>query len=980
MNIQNLVLDINKKPFQTITANVGEVASRFIRITILDNNIPMDLTGVTVSLYAEKPDGKKVFNSVAIEDKTNGTVLANLTSQTLVVEGLIKLTLLLVKNGAKLCSKQFLLNVDSSIIDDKAVESTNEFTALVEALGRVNNIDSKFEDVSSQLETYVDNAVNITDIVNIANSENEMEDTSKQYVHADTKTWWKYRNITLPGESVIPDLDNAIKWTSTNIVLNKRLNSSATEVDALGCAIFYFTFNDKMKNILNTIDPVWIRMKGCSIYKTSGNNTDTKVVAWKSSGTTLANLSPFSQILMYEETKNGISNTPYSSVTLPHTDNKTAPVTAIKFGYYNETVSDNSTNGKASTYASWVEGKLALSLIVSFDSKTAITEADLEDVYITFNEPIMSYEGTTLKGWYDTRIEYSPGDNSSMFKLTNDILDIKEGANILKQRTTNLEHRVTKLEENPTYIEKEEETEKVNLPSYWENRLDEISPKIDALQKKYGVDAFQFLWASDIHSVPGSSPNDTSNIGNICRYMMDKHNIPFLALSGDIMSQASHSNVETVWNEYDKLNTMFSPVRNDEFLAVKGNHDGAWGSPIDGVYYLNNIGTKELFNAFYRRQTLDRNRVFGKDGTYFYVDCPNVRFYMLNTHTDGDGSENSNGSAVYNPMKHFVLGNEQLNWIADTLLTVQEGQKVMFMGHAPVKACLDGSIFTGILTSYKNRTNYVGTKNITGTYWGTDEKYSKVSVNKDFANAKGDLIGYFHGHIHKDTISTDGDYPIISITTAGGDLRDEYLTNGTLTRVQGTATETAIDLVTVTGDYVYLTRIGSGYDRKYNRLTKEITIDYDSAYIPPTEPEEPTEPDNSNNLLDTGEVYLNKRYSQSGGGIVDGNGSICILIPVEGDGATSYTLTISNLPNATLGGNANTLYRLDELKACLGNVNGSNYIPQMTSGATISSDLKSAQVIFIPTSDTKYMALTLSIQSGSAITEDKLTGVTITLD
>ena len=53
-NIQNLTIDINKKPFQKITANVGEVASRFIRITILENNIPADLTGVTAYLYAKK--------------------------------------------------------------------------------------------------------------------------------------------------------------------------------------------------------------------------------------------------------------------------------------------------------------------------------------------------------------------------------------------------------------------------------------------------------------------------------------------------------------------------------------------------------------------------------------------------------------------------------------------------------------------------------------------------------------------------------------------------------------------------------------------------------------------------------------------------------------------------------------------------------------------------------------------------------------
>ena len=151
-NIQNLTIDINKKPFQTITANKGEVGSRFIKINIVDNSTPVDLTGVTISLYAKKPDGKKVFNSVTIEDKTNGVVLAELTSQILSVVGIVRLTLLLVKDGSKLASKQFLVNVDESIVDDEAIESTNEFTALVDALGRVNNIDSRFEEVDSQLE------------------------------------------------------------------------------------------------------------------------------------------------------------------------------------------------------------------------------------------------------------------------------------------------------------------------------------------------------------------------------------------------------------------------------------------------------------------------------------------------------------------------------------------------------------------------------------------------------------------------------------------------------------------------------------------------------------------------------------------------------------------------------------------------------------------------------------------------------------
>ena len=170
-NIQTLTIDINKKPFQTITANQGEVGSRFIKMNITDNGFAVDLTYVTVYLYAKKSDNTKVFNSVTIEDAKKGIALAELTSQVLALAGIVKLTLLLVKDGSKLASKQFLLNVDSCIVDDEAIESTNEFTALVDALGRVNNIDSRFEKVNSDLkdktnstDVYLrDNKININD-------------------------------------------------------------------------------------------------------------------------------------------------------------------------------------------------------------------------------------------------------------------------------------------------------------------------------------------------------------------------------------------------------------------------------------------------------------------------------------------------------------------------------------------------------------------------------------------------------------------------------------------------------------------------------------------------------------------------------------------------------------------------------------------------------------------------------------------------
>jgi hypothetical protein len=185
MNIQNLVLDINKKCNQLVTANVGEVDSRLLKISVIDNGVPMDLTGITVYLYAKKADGTKVFNTVKVEDAKQGIVSAEITSQVLAIEGFVKLTLLLTKDKARLASKIFTLKVDETIVDDEAIESTNEFTALTDALGRVNNIDSRFENVNSQLAHNTNLIIgrgvninlykhidNITDRINTALQEN----------------------------------------------------------------------------------------------------------------------------------------------------------------------------------------------------------------------------------------------------------------------------------------------------------------------------------------------------------------------------------------------------------------------------------------------------------------------------------------------------------------------------------------------------------------------------------------------------------------------------------------------------------------------------------------------------------------------------------------------------------------------------------------------------------------------------------------
>lgn len=152
-SIQYLTIDINKRTQQPVTANEGEIGSRFLKIKIMDGNRPFDLTGATVYLYALKTDNTKIFNVVEIEEETQGIVLAELTSQLLVESGNVKLSLIITEGANKLASKEFILDVDDSIFDDDAIESTNEFTALTTALGQVQDIDNRFNEVASQFNT-----------------------------------------------------------------------------------------------------------------------------------------------------------------------------------------------------------------------------------------------------------------------------------------------------------------------------------------------------------------------------------------------------------------------------------------------------------------------------------------------------------------------------------------------------------------------------------------------------------------------------------------------------------------------------------------------------------------------------------------------------------------------------------------------------------------------------------------------------------
>jgi hypothetical protein len=101
--------------------------------------------------------------------------------------------------------------------------------------------------------------------------------------------------------------------------------------------------------------------------------------------------------------------------------------------------------------------------------------------------------------------------------------------------------------------------------------------------------------------------------------------------------------------------------------------------------------------------------------------------------------------------------------------------------------------------------------------------YDAVSVDVDFTNAKGTLIGYFGGHVHKDgawgnTYTWNGrlkqcDFWTITTRCDGKNENDSALN---AEKVAGTITEQSFDVFTVNKATrtIYATKIGAGSDRE----------------------------------------------------------------------------------------------------------------------------------------------------------------------
>lgn len=144
----------------TVFAKQRDKQSRFIEITPLNSGQSYELgEGITARLHLTKPDKHTVLNDAEI---AGGKITVELTEQALAVAGTAVAEIGLYKGEALLSSKTFYIDIERAAYDPAAPESSDEFNALVDALGKVDGSVTAATEAAKRAETAAASAENAT--------------------------------------------------------------------------------------------------------------------------------------------------------------------------------------------------------------------------------------------------------------------------------------------------------------------------------------------------------------------------------------------------------------------------------------------------------------------------------------------------------------------------------------------------------------------------------------------------------------------------------------------------------------------------------------------------------------------------------------------------------------------------------------------------------------------------------------------------
>lgn len=140
MIVRSMQLDVAQPGGQlALYARKGDKRIYTLLISLCEKSVPIEIPeDWSATWRARKPDGTVIFDKAIIE---KGRIKAYLQTQALTADGIMKCEIdVYGANGEALFSPYFDIYIEKPVVEDGEIESTDDFSALTEALTTINGL------------------------------------------------------------------------------------------------------------------------------------------------------------------------------------------------------------------------------------------------------------------------------------------------------------------------------------------------------------------------------------------------------------------------------------------------------------------------------------------------------------------------------------------------------------------------------------------------------------------------------------------------------------------------------------------------------------------------------------------------------------------------------------------------------------------------------------------------------------------------
>ncbi|EPY2274515.1 BppU family phage baseplate upper protein [Clostridium sporogenes] len=124
----NLIIDTKRTGFNAVRGFKQEENNSVLYISLVQNSVPFDLTGLTVRINFKRPDGQVLLQMADITSPTEGKIKVNILTRVLKLVGEVKADLSIFnKENEKITSASFSMFVDAPIYTNDYILGNDEF-------------------------------------------------------------------------------------------------------------------------------------------------------------------------------------------------------------------------------------------------------------------------------------------------------------------------------------------------------------------------------------------------------------------------------------------------------------------------------------------------------------------------------------------------------------------------------------------------------------------------------------------------------------------------------------------------------------------------------------------------------------------------------------------------------------------------------------------------------------------------------------